>query len=172
MSSSQVLVDYLFPLLQLLFFGYHLICNEQSIGISTILFKYILLSVSDPNVFYLWFRHLFISQVWSLDYDILNYWGTVQRVLEGLLTFSVFWVYFIFFFFLPGIVLWFVPFLRVSLHCSFLFIPSGLYSVSWNKNREYRRGNQKWTIQRNWQHRVHKTKKDKAKTQHNQTYIT
>ena len=99
MSSSQVLVDYLFPLLQLLFFGYHLICNEQSIGISTILFKYILLSVSDPNVFYLWFRHLFISQVWSLDYDILNYWGTVQRVLEGLLTFSVFWVYFILFFF-------------------------------------------------------------------------
>jgi hypothetical protein len=27
--------------------------------------------------------------------------------------------------------------------------------------REYRRGNQKWTIQRNWQHRVHKTKKNK-----------
>jgi len=24
--------------------------------------------------------------------------------------------------------------------------------------REYRRGNQKWTIQRNWQHRVHKTR--------------
>ena len=24
--------------------------------------------------------------------------------------------------------------------------------------REYRRGNRKWTIQRNWQHRVHKTK--------------
>jgi len=24
--------------------------------------------------------------------------------------------------------------------------------------REYRRGNQEWTIQRNWQHRVHKTK--------------
>jgi hypothetical protein len=22
--------------------------------------------------------------------------------------------------------------------------------------REYRKGNQKWTIQRNWQHRVHK----------------
>ena len=33
--------------------------------------------------------------------------------------------------------------------------------------REYRRGNQKWTIQRNWQHRVHKTKKNKRKTQHN-----
>ena len=32
---------------------------------------------------------------------------------------------------------------------------------------KYRRGNQKWTIQRNWQHRVHKTKKDKTKTQHN-----
>ena len=36
--------------------------------------------------------------------------------------------------------------------------------------REYRRGNQKWIIQRNWQHRVlriHKTKKNKAKIQHN-----
>jgi len=29
--------------------------------------------------------------------------------------------------------------------------------------REYWRGNQKWTIQRNWQHRVHKTKKNKTK---------
>jgi hypothetical protein len=27
-----------------------------------------------------------------------------------------------------------------------------------------RRGNQTWTIQRNWQHRVYKTKKNKAKT--------
>jgi hypothetical protein len=26
--------------------------------------------------------------------------------------------------------------------------------------REYRRGNQKWTIQKNWQHRVHNTKKN------------
>jgi hypothetical protein len=34
-------------------------------------------------------------------------------------------------------------------------------------NREYRSGNLKWTIQRNWQHKVHKTKKNKAKTQHN-----
>jgi len=33
--------------------------------------------------------------------------------------------------------------------------------------REYRRGNETWTIQRNWQHRVHKTNKSKAKTQHN-----
>ena len=32
---------------------------------------------------------------------------------------------------------------------------------------EYRRGDKTWTIQRNWQHRVHKTKKNKAKTQHN-----
>ena len=32
--------------------------------------------------------------------------------------------------------------------------------------REYRRGNKKkWTIQRNWQHMVNKTKKNKAKTQ-------
>jgi hypothetical protein len=29
------------------------------------------------------------------------------------------------------------------------------------------RGNQKWTTQRNWQHREHKTKKSKTKTQHN-----
>jgi hypothetical protein len=33
--------------------------------------------------------------------------------------------------------------------------------------RENRRGNQEWTIRRNWQHRVHKTKKNKTKTQHN-----
>jgi hypothetical protein len=26
--------------------------------------------------------------------------------------------------------------------------------------REYRRGNEKWTIKKNWQHRVHKTKKN------------
>ena len=30
-----------------------------------------------------------------------------------------------------------------------------------NKRREYRRGNKKFTIQRNWQHREHKTKKEK-----------
>jgi len=28
-------------------------------------------------------------------------------------------------------------------------------------------GNQKWTIQRNWQHRAHKMKKNKTKTQRN-----
>ena len=33
--------------------------------------------------------------------------------------------------------------------------------------RGYRRDNQKQTIQRNWQHREHKTKKNKTKTQHN-----
>ena len=33
--------------------------------------------------------------------------------------------------------------------------------------REYRRGNQKRTIQKNWQRRVHKTKTNKAKIQHN-----
>jgi hypothetical protein len=32
--------------------------------------------------------------------------------------------------------------------------------------REYRRGNQKWKIQRNWQNRVHKTKTNKTITQH------
>ena len=29
--------------------------------------------------------------------------------------------------------------------------------------RECRRGNQKWTIQKNWQHRVHKTQTNKNK---------
>ena len=33
--------------------------------------------------------------------------------------------------------------------------------------REYRRNNHKRTIQRNWQQRVHKKKKNKSKTQHN-----
>ena len=33
--------------------------------------------------------------------------------------------------------------------------------------REYRRCNQQWTIQTNWQHMVHKTKTNKPKTQHN-----
>jgi len=32
--------------------------------------------------------------------------------------------------------------------------------------REYWKGNQKWTIQRNWQHRVHKTKKNKCVGHH------
>jgi len=30
-----------------------------------------------------------------------------------------------------------------------------------------RKGNQKWTIQRTWQHRTHTTKTNKTKTQHN-----
>jgi hypothetical protein len=33
--------------------------------------------------------------------------------------------------------------------------------------REYWRDNQKWTIQRNWGHRVHKTKKNKSRQKHN-----
>ena len=33
--------------------------------------------------------------------------------------------------------------------------------------REYPRGNKKRTIQRNWQHKVHKTMNNKTKTQHN-----
>jgi len=32
--------------------------------------------------------------------------------------------------------------------------------------REYQRDNNKWTFQRNWQHRVHKTKTNKIRTQH------
>jgi len=45
-----------------------------------------------------------------------------------------------------------------------------LTGVNYKKNvREHKRGNEKWTIQRNWQHtctcRVHKTKKNNTKTQ-------
>jgi hypothetical protein len=36
--------------------------------------------------------------------------------------------------------------------------------------REYLRGNHKWTIQINWQHRVHKTKTNRTKTQHNRCW--
>ena len=35
--------------------------------------------------------------------------------------------------------------------------------------REHGRGDQKWTIQRNWQHMTHKTTKSKAKTQKHNT---
>jgi len=31
--------------------------------------------------------------------------------------------------------------------------------------RENQRGNQEWTIQRHWQHRVHKTQQEEKKTQ-------
>jgi predicted transcriptional regulator len=40
------------------------------------------------------------------------------------------------------------------------------YKVA-NDVREYGTGNLKWTIQRNWQHRVHMAKKNKTITQHN-----
>ena len=45
--------------------------------------------------------------------------------------------------------------LYICIHCQSISI------------REYRRGNRKWTIQRNWQHSVHKTKTNKTKRQHN-----
>ena len=45
----------------------------------------------------------------------------------------------------------------------------GLIFQAYNLNKRQRIPKQqsKWTIQRNWQHRVHKMKKNKAKTQHN-----
>jgi hypothetical protein len=41
-------------------------------------------------------------------------------------------------------------------------IPAADFSSLKINVREYRRGNQKWTIQRTWQHRVHKTKTNKT----------
>ena len=35
------------------------------------------------------------------------------------------------------------------------------------KNIQYINDREKWTIEKNWQHKVHKTKENKAKTEHN-----
>jgi hypothetical protein len=57
------------------------------------------------------------------------------------------------------------PMFSISLDCPFL-LPLRTIQRNWNigytkriKVREYRRGNKKRTIQRNWKHRVHKTNK-------------
>jgi len=34
-------------------------------------------------------------------------------------------------------------------------------AITNGQSREYRGDNQKWTIQRNWQHKIHKMKKNK-----------
>jgi hypothetical protein len=46
------------------------------------------------------------------------------------------------------------------------------YCMQYINVREYRRGNNKWTIQRNWHHKVHKTKTSKAKTQNNMCWTS
>ena len=43
----------------------------------------------------------------------------------------------------------------------------GCHGLAIKNVREYRRGNHKWTIPRLWQHRAHKTNKNKTQTQHN-----
>ena len=45
--------------------------------------------------------------------------------------------------------------------------PLALYKTIAKTLEKYRGDDQKWTLQRNWQHRTHKTKKNKTKTQHN-----
>ena len=59
---------------------------------------------------------------------------------------------------------------RCSSFCTFSFghcvVCSSIYGF-WINIREYQRVNQKGTIQRNWQHSPHKTKKNKTKTHHN-----
>jgi hypothetical protein len=44
---------------------------------------------------------------------------------------------------------------------------NNILSFAYIDVREYWEGNQQWTIQRNWQHRAHKTKENKAETRHN-----
>jgi hypothetical protein len=50
-----------------------------------------------------------------------------------------------------------------------LFYLASWYIIHWRyiNIREYRRCNQKWTIQRKWQDREHKTSTNKTKTQNN-----
>jgi predicted membrane protein len=63
------------------------------------------------------------------------------------------------------LVLYFVYYMNLLLH---LFnIHAITFILLWINVREYRRGNQKKAFQRNWQHRVHKTKKNKTKAQCN-----
>jgi hypothetical protein len=57
--------------------------------------------------------------------------------------------------------------LRFPNENDFLISAYSNYFLNWINVREYRRGNHNWTIQRNWQHRVHRTKTNKTKTQHN-----
>jgi len=42
------------------------------------------------------------------------------------------------------------------------------------QSRKYRRGNQEWTLQRNWRHRIHKTQDEdkQSKTQHNMCNVS
>ena len=57
---------------------------------------------------------------------------------------------------------------QLLLHtCSYALACNLFQSGSERENFILKTGNQKWTIQRNWQHRVHKTKKNKTKIQHN-----
>ena len=54
-------------------------------------------------------------------------------------------------------------------------VPRGLHILDLNKCQKNRRGNQEWTIQRNWKHWVHKTEDDgkqSKKTQHNMCWTT
>ena len=78
---------------------------------------------------------------------------------------------------------WFVIWIHmyssiIPIDCYVIFIPPNTWSHLrflarflniWINVREYRRGNQKWTIQRNWQHCVHNTQDEYKKKQKNTT---
>ena len=53
--------------------------------------------------------------------------------------------------------------------CSFYCLQITASVVISINAREFQRGSQKWTIQRDWEHRVHKMKKNKI--QHNTIYV-
>jgi hypothetical protein len=52
------------------------------------------------------------------------------------------------------------------------FMKAGKILVNKIKVREYQRGNQKWTFQRNWKHRTHKAMKNNTNTQYNMCWTT
>jgi hypothetical protein len=66
----------------------------------------------------------------------------------------------------------------LDIYTMLLLVPDGLiYPVSgcfdtiqYIHVTEYRNGNQKWPIQKNWQDMINKTKKNKTKTQHNMSW--
>jgi hypothetical protein len=60
----------------------------------------------------------------------------------------------------------------VKQHSSYIVTVSFNSGGNQSAQRENHRSNQKWIIQRNWKHRVHRTKKNTAKTQHNMCRTT
>ena len=60
---------------------------------------------------------------------------------------------------------------KKCISCKFLLFENSPTTVL-NKRQRTPKNNQKWTIERNWQHSVHKMKKNITKTQHNMCWTS